>query len=144
MKRTIVLFTAFSFITFFLFSVIHPVAQEMEPSEPEIVLPSVVLEIEDLSVENVRAKLPENELVPPEIEVPLPEAEELQIEEPPSSFQLPKMGPAPVSGKKGGSFIAEGARFHCFSLIKLRVGNFSSGMRCSTDFLKSLSGPVTT
>ncbi len=107
MTRTTVLFTVVSFIVFFLFPVIILTAQEMEPSEPEIVLPSVVLEIEDLSVENVRTKLPENELVPPEIEVPLPEAEELQIEEPSSSFQLPKMGPAPVSGKKGGTFIAE-------------------------------------
>jgi len=96
------------FIAFLLFPVIYLTAQEIGPSEPEIVLPSVVLEIEDLSVENVRTKLPENELVPPEIEVPLPEAKELQIEEPPSSFQLPKMGPAPVSGKKGGTFIAEG------------------------------------
>jgi len=108
MKKTTVLFTAFSFVTFLVFSVIHPAAEEMEPSEPEIVLPSVILEIEDLSVENVRTKLPENELVPPEIEVPLPEAGELQIEEPPLSFKLPKMGPASLSGKKGGSFIAEG------------------------------------
>ncbi len=108
MKRTTAVFTAVSSFVFLLFPTIYSAAQELEPSEPEIVLPSVVLEIEDLSVENVRTKLPENELVPPDISVPLPESEELQIEEPPSSFQLPKMGPAPVSGKKGRAFIAEG------------------------------------
>ena len=42
-----------------------------EPGEPEIVLPPVILEIEDLSVERVEAKLPpEEDLLPPARDVP--------------------------------------------------------------------------
>ena len=49
-------------------------AQEIEPTEPEIELPEVVLLIEDLSVESVVAGLPEDPaLMPPERAIPLPD-----------------------------------------------------------------------
>jgi hypothetical protein len=58
-------------------------SQEVEPAEPEIVLPPVILELEDLSIERVTADLPgDEELLPPEQDFPLPEADELVIEEP--------------------------------------------------------------
>ncbi len=68
-------------------------SQDMEPSEPDIVLPSVVLEIEDLSIESITAALPEDEeLLPPEIEFPLPEVGELEVEEPHMDFTMPQTG----------------------------------------------------
>ena len=54
-----------------------------EPGEPEIVLPPVILEVEDLSVERVEAKLPpEEELLPPAREVPLVEVGDFVIADP--------------------------------------------------------------
>lgn len=44
--------------------------QETEPEQPEIVLPNVMLELEDLSVESVSGVLPREELTPPEFELP--------------------------------------------------------------------------
>ena len=53
------------------------------PGEPDIVLPQVILQIEDLSVEKVEAQLPpEDELLPPERKVPLLDEGELAIGEP--------------------------------------------------------------
>jgi len=83
-------------------------SQDIEPSEPEIVLPNVILEIEDLSVENVKAVLPEEEIVPPEFEIPLPDAGDLQIEEPAAVPVLPQTGGGSVRQKEGKHFIAEG------------------------------------
>ena len=68
-------------------------SQEIEPSEPGIVLPSVLLEIEDLSIESITAGLPEDkELLPPEIEFPLPEMEELAIDDPRLDLTVPTSG----------------------------------------------------
>ncbi len=54
-----------------------------EPADPEIVLPPIVLEIEDLSVERVEARLPpEEELLPPAREVPLVDVGALVIADP--------------------------------------------------------------
>jgi hypothetical protein len=54
-----------------------------EPADPEIVLPPIVLEIEDLSVERVEAKLPpEEELLPPAREAPLVDVGDLVIADP--------------------------------------------------------------
>jgi hypothetical protein len=65
----------------------------IEPSEPGIVLPSVLLEIEDLSIESITAGLPEEkELLPPDIEFPLPELEELAIEDPRLDLTVPTAG----------------------------------------------------
>jgi hypothetical protein len=53
------------------------------PGEPEIVLPQVILQIEDLSVEKVEAQLPpEDELLPPERKIPVLDEGELAIGEP--------------------------------------------------------------
>ena len=58
-------------------------APAVEPEEPDIVLPEVILRIEDFSVEEVEAGIPgEGELAAPERSVPLPEVGELDIEEP--------------------------------------------------------------
>jgi hypothetical protein len=55
----------------------------VEPGEPEILLPKTVLEIEDLSVEKVEAKLPpEEELLPPERKLPVLSVGEMVIGEP--------------------------------------------------------------
>ena len=68
-------------------------SQDIEPSEPSIVLPAVVLEIEDLSIESITAVLPEDEeILPPEIEFPLPEVGELEVEEPHMDFTMPQTG----------------------------------------------------
>ncbi|UCB45691.1 MAG: hypothetical protein JSV25_16035 [Spirochaetota bacterium] len=84
MKYSYIFFGAVFFI---LCSVIFIPAQDIEPDEPEIILPSVVLEIEDLSVEKIRSGLPEEIEQPlPWREYPLPEPEELEIEE--SSFEI--------------------------------------------------------
>jgi hypothetical protein len=54
-----------------------------EPGEPEIVLPPIILEIEDLSVERVEAKLPpEEDLLPPARDVPLVDVGALVIADP--------------------------------------------------------------
>jgi len=71
----------------------EPAAQEPVPEEPEIVLPEVVLEIEDLSVEEIAAGIPEQEepLILLE-EMPLPEPEDIRIEEPVAELTLPQAG----------------------------------------------------
>ncbi len=66
---------------------------ETAPKEPEIVLPPVILQVENLTVERVKATLPdESEIVPPERDVPLPKVENLSIEEP----ELKPITPKPV------------------------------------------------
>jgi hypothetical protein len=58
-------------------------APAVEPEEPDIILPEVILRIEDFSVEQVEAGIPgEGDLGAPERTVPLPEVGELDIEEP--------------------------------------------------------------
>jgi hypothetical protein len=99
MKGWIAIFN--TFILFIIFTC--PVfAQDMEPEEPEIILPRVVLEIEDLSVEKIHTGLPEEPEQPLQLrEYPLPELGELEIEE--SSFKIsaPEEGkPALEEGKK--------------------------------------------
>jgi hypothetical protein len=77
----------------FYSAVFYGFSQDIEPSEPGIVLPSVLLEIEDLSIENITAGLPEDkELLPPEIEFPLPEIEELAIDDPRLDLTVPTSG----------------------------------------------------
>ena len=97
----------------------------MEPEEPAIVLPEVILKTEDISVEQVEAGLPQEEqLLPPDREVPLPEAGELVIQEPTLEMQPPE-GDAGL-GPEGGSppLVAEGTlgagtMNHFFSSISL-------------------------
>ncbi len=82
MKRITVILFIFSVLTFQIHSEDTPEA-ESKPEEPEIVLPPVILNIEDLVVEKVEAGLPEEEeLLPPEREISLPDVSALKIEEP--------------------------------------------------------------
>jgi len=110
---------------FFVIPVFHGNAQAIEPSEPDIVLPSVILEIEDLSVESVVAKLPEEEeILPPDNEFPLPEPEDLVIEEPMMDFNLPGAGITSFPGIIGNNITAEavlgtGTLNHFYSSISI-------------------------
>ena len=68
-------------------------------------LPSVILEIEDLSIESITAVLPEEEeLLPDEPKFPLPEADELEVKEPQLDFTLPQTG-IPVYQYKEGKYL---------------------------------------
>jgi len=88
MNRTVCTWCIF-LLLFLSCSTFLSFAQEAEPEEPEIVLPRVILEIEDLSVEAISAGIPEEELIPQTLEVPLPEPEDLQIVEPSIMLSFP-------------------------------------------------------
>jgi hypothetical protein len=83
-------------------------AQEAEPEEPEIVLPRVILEIEDLSVEAISTGIPEDELIPQTLEVPLPEPEDLQIVEPSIMLSLPEAEGSTLLREEGSYLNFEG------------------------------------
>jgi hypothetical protein len=76
-------------LTLLLIYPLSIMAQEgIEPEDPALLLPSVILEIEDLSEEILQIDLPEQEWEPPvEREIPLPE-ETLLVEEPEIDFDL--------------------------------------------------------
>jgi len=102
----------------------------MEPGEPEIVLPDVILRVDDLSVEKVDAALPgEEELLSPERLIPLPELEQPAVHDPelPSGVGAPP-DPAGWGGPQGSSLAAQvvlgaGSMNHLYSLVSLnRVG----------------------
>ena len=100
-------------------------AQEAgEPGEPSIVLPTYILEIEDLSTENVEAGLPDEEaLLPPERTPPLPTGGELVIEEADLEIIAPDAGTA-VLPAADTSFVIEsvlgaGSRHHLYSQFSL-------------------------
>ncbi len=78
----------FAAVLVLLMSPLVPAQQDVEPDEPEIVLPPMLLEVEDLSVERVEAAIPEGDELPaPTIDLPMPEPEELEI--PDEAFDLP-------------------------------------------------------
>ncbi len=121
MKRLFLYSTLF--FLFFMLPSYFLSAQQMEPEEPEIVLPRVVLEIEDLSVEMVRTGLPKSEELPiPWREHPLPELGELSIAEASFAVETPEEGAGKMQGRK--DFVAEaivgtGTPNHFFSRISL-------------------------
>ncbi|MBN2532301.1 MAG: hypothetical protein JXB88_05390 [Spirochaetales bacterium] len=79
---------------------------DSEPSDPDIVLPSILLEIEDLSIETIDAVLPEeDELLPPEREVPLPEEEVMEVKEPSPDISIPEFDN--TKSTSDDSFVAE-------------------------------------
>ena len=83
-------------------------AQAAEPEEPALVLPTYVLEIEDLRVETVEAGLPEEQdLLPPERSPPLPAGGELDVKEPNVAL-TPPSGDAPSLGLAAAPFFVEG------------------------------------
>ncbi len=83
-------FVIFLFLGFISLSLVGVFAEDISstgkvgaPKEPEIVLPPVILQVENLTVERVKATLPEDsEIIPPERDVPLPDLANLTIEEP--------------------------------------------------------------
>ncbi len=86
----------------------YGISQDLEPEEPEIVLPSIILEIEDLSIESVTAALPEEEeLLAPEFRFPLPETGELEVAEPQMDFTIPETGASVYQVKEGKYLTAE-------------------------------------
>ena len=103
-------------------------AGDTAPEEPDIVLPEVILRIEDFSVEDVEAVLPEDEeLLPRERQVPLPEAGELDVGEPASPLEIgearevPEGGPASILSAQ--AVLGAGSMNHVYSMISLnRVG----------------------
>ncbi|MGD0725251.1 MAG: hypothetical protein ABSB63_06775 [Spirochaetia bacterium] len=75
------------------------------PTEPEIIMPQVILQIEDLSVEKVEAQLPpEEDLLAPERKIPLLSEGDLPIGEP----SIPAPGPEvePAVGKQGDRLLS--------------------------------------
>ncbi len=84
-------------------------AQDIEPEEPGIVLPQMLLEVEDLSVESIDAALPEEQAPgAPEVAVPLPDEGELTIPEEAFSIPLPGQQEPEVLPAGESSFYSEG------------------------------------
>jgi hypothetical protein len=81
-------------------------AQDAEPEQPEIVLPNVVLELEDLSVESVAGSIPQDELIPPEFELPRFEGA-VQISETEARIALPLLEEGARTEEASG-LVAEG------------------------------------
>lgn len=95
--------------TLLTFPLVNCFSQDTGPGEPEIVLPPVILELEDLKVEELKVELPEEEITPYEIDIPLPEPEDITLEEIPGELELPQAGEFPLNiQKEGRFFVAEG------------------------------------
>jgi hypothetical protein len=95
-----------------------------EPEEPDIVLPEVILRIEDFSVENVESTLPYEEgTLPPARELPLPDLGELAVSEPQLPVQpVEPAAPAPKTGAQALSALVElgaGSMNHVVSQVSL-------------------------
>lgn len=99
-------------------------AEAVEPEEPDIVLPEIILQVEDLVVENVEAELPEvRDLFPPEREAPLPEEGELTVEEPVLPLSAPSGIEESLPGTEPGliadAILGAGSLNHLYSSISL-------------------------
>jgi hypothetical protein len=103
-------------------------APAVEPEEPDIILPEVILRIEDFSVEEVEAGIPgEDTLSAPERTVPLPEVGELDIEEPEIPVGIGEsrdlVGGERSSGLSAQAILGAGTLSHLYSQISLnRIG----------------------
>ncbi len=107
----------------------------IDPGEPEIVLPQVILEIEDVSVENVQATLPpEEELLPPERQASLPAVGEIAVGEP--SIPAPESGAEQVKGGERALAVDAllGAGTESTILGKLNVKTLGRDPRVSLSF----------
>jgi hypothetical protein len=115
-----------------LLSLVVLAAQEsgptVEPKEPDIVLPEVILRIEDFSVEEVEAGIPgEEQLYAPERTIPLPEVGELDIEEPAIPFDVAEsrdlISTERSSGLSAQAILGAGTLSHLYSQVSLnRIG----------------------
>jgi hypothetical protein len=110
---------------------------DLGPSEPEIVLPQLILQIEDLSVETVEAKLPsDTELLPPERALPLLSEGEIPVGEP---SVVPAAPPSDTTqaGQPAQGLTAEaalGAGLESTILGTLSVKTLGSSPRLSLSF----------
>lgn len=76
-----------------------PISGPDEPAETEIILPEMYLEIEDLSIEEIYAVIPDNDSVfLSSLELPLPEPDEIEI--PAEAFAVSNLD-APLTGASG-------------------------------------------
>ncbi len=111
--------------------------KDLGPTEPDIVLPQVILEIEDLSVENVEAKLPpDEELLPSRREIPLPAEGEIPVIEP-SVAIASTAGEPPAPAPAGPSIATEalvGAGLENTILGTLSVKTLGRDPRLSLSF----------
>ena len=106
------------------------------PAEPDIVLPEVILRIEDFSVESLSGAAPsEDSALPPARELPLPAEEQLPLAEPPAP---PAEGPeglpqAPARTLSAMAELGAGTSNHLFSQVTLN--SFGAEPRFSLRFL---------
>jgi len=109
-------------------SLVSAFAQEsgsaVEPQEPDIVLPEVILRIEDFSVEEIEAGIPGEEVLSaPERTVPLPEVGELDIAEPEIPFTILEsrdlIGAEHTSGLSAQAILGAGTLSYLYSQIAL-------------------------
>jgi hypothetical protein len=124
-------------------------AQAPEPEEPDIVLPEVILRIEDFSVESVDSTLPADEAaLPPARELPLPDPGELAISEP--QLPLAVEEPAEPAAKAAGAAqtlsalveLGAGSMNHLLSRVSLfrQGGDPRFRLRFQHETLDGLSG----
>ncbi|MFP4362593.1 MAG: hypothetical protein ACLFR1_01860 [Spirochaetia bacterium] len=91
---------------------------DVEPDEPGIVLPPMFLEIEDVTVENIEAVLPEDaEVLATDIAVPLPQEGQLAIND--EAFDLPE-------SEIQGTRVSEGETASFFSEGMIGVGSMNT------------------
>ncbi len=114
-----------------------PKAQDQAaPEEPDIVLPEVILRIEDFSVESLTGAAPGGEeSLPPARELPLPAAEAPQLAEPPAPPAEGQEGPpkAPPRALSAMVELGAGTSNHLFSQVAL--SSIGTAPRFSLRFL---------
>ncbi len=107
-------------LLFFLFSFLLA-AQDAEPEEPGIILPPTLLEVEDLQVEEISAVIPEEEVqLLPEIDIPLPQADDIFLPE--ERFDIPY--PDQLDLTLGGITRGQG-KTNIFSEGEIAVGSMN-------------------
>jgi hypothetical protein len=110
------------FLCIFFTSAFSLAGQQYAPEDPGIVLPPVLLEIEDISAEQVDAELPEIGALPAEeFEVPLPEPPEIEV--PIELLALEKEDG--VSAPAGDEGVKESEPASFFSSGRIGLGNMN-------------------
>ncbi len=109
--------------------------QDLEPSEPDIVLPQMILEVEDMSVETIEATLPpEEELLPPLRDIPLPAPGEIEVEDPSIIPAIEGTEPQVPAGKAVAADAALGIGMENTVQGKLSVKTLGGAPRVSLAF----------